>query len=247
MKPLIMCPTAFLVLVAVACIPARAEFIVDQDMTIDGRIDDDVSVIEGASPPTTLNLVDPASLGEYLRVYDSSIVHMSGGTVDERLYAYGTSVIHISGGLLLEDLVADDLSTANVSGGDLSDYVIVRGFGTANIVGGTIWGVAAYADGSADISGGLINAWPQETGLIATGSSTISIRGTGFNYPYGKIPDASGTLTGTLADGTSIHTGFNITADGAIVLVPEPIVFALLLPCLFVVAAYAVRQRKAAD
>lgn len=50
--------------------------------------------------------------------------------------------------------------------------------------------------------------------------SVITVAGSGFNYPYGPISDASGTLTGTLASGDAINAGFQTYSSASIVLIP---------------------------
>jgi hypothetical protein len=61
----------------------------------------------------------------------------------------------------------------------------------------------------------------------------MTIYGTGFNYPYGPIPDDAGVLTGVLASGQPINAEFNIdktySEDVSIVLaVQEPSTLVLL-------------------
>lgn len=240
----IRCMAALVLAVSVGVGQAKAELLIDYDTTIDYTVDGDVRVIEGADPPTIVQIVDPAYLREQLLIYDGSIVQMSGGAVHECVHTYDASTLDISGGSLAEDVWCHDTSTVNISGGELSDYVVGEGASNVSILGGSIWGVAARGNSLVDISGGSMRAWPQEYGLLADDSSTILLRGTGFNYPYGEIPEASGTLTGFLASGDPLQADFEIYADGSIVLVPEPATAILSLVAGLAGVACASRRRR---
>jgi hypothetical protein len=83
--------------------------------------------------------------------------------------------------------------------------------------------------------------WPQEKGLIAGESGAIIIRGTGFNYPYGRlVGDQFGTLTGFLATGEAIKEDFVISDGGAIILVPEPSAATLAMCAVLTVLAVSI-------
>ena len=62
-------------------------------------------------------------------------------------------------------------------------------------------GIMANDDSTATISGGeFIN----RVDLVANDRSSIVLIGSTFNYPFGPISDTSGTITGTLSDGSSV-------------------------------------------
>jgi hypothetical protein len=63
--------------------------------------------------------------------------------------------------------------------------------------------------------------------LEAIDASTITLIGSGFNYPLGPITDVEGTITGFLKDGSPIDWNFRRDSAANIVLVPEPSAIAL--------------------
>jgi hypothetical protein len=63
--------------------------------------------------------------------------------------------------------------------------------------------MTSYYDGMINIYGGSIVA-----DLQAVDSSVITVFGSDFNFPYGDIGTTTGTLAGTLADGTPINASF---------------------------------------
>ena len=75
----------------------------------------------------------------------------------------------------------------------------------------------AGISGSLRITGGTING-----SLLAFDQSIITVVGSGFNFPFGDVVPASGTLTGTLLDGTPIAVPFGRASTATITLVPEP-------------------------
>jgi hypothetical protein len=162
---------------------------------------------------------------------DGSTVTISGGTMSTSAGGYNGWGVY-----------ATDNSTVYILGGTVSTFnTWVRSRGvyvensTAYISGGTISAWGSYADaiyannnGRVDISGGSFSSqraspwWGSSCDITASNNSVINIYGTGFNYGFGPISDTSGTLTGTLADGTSINLTFLRTQGGEIVLASEP-------------------------
>jgi len=137
---------------------------------------------------------------------------VDGGEVwgDFDVFAY--SEIIITGGYVYDDVIANDHSIVTISGGLIGD------------------GLRAQDNSRVYISGGQIAGEYNDGGLrFITGNSLVTIYGTGFNYPYGPIPDELGTLTGILLSGEVINWDFDITQPASIVLVPEPATLSLLL------------------
>jgi len=214
----------FGLLLGFATSQAGAQLVFDHNATIDYAVgEQDVHVVNGSNPPTTVTVVAPGDLEQNLLVFGSSIVNLLSGRVDEHFEVRDTGTINIRGGSVEDKVTAYDSSAIEITGGTLLDYVVARGFGQVNIHGGSLWGVEAQGDSNVFLSGGTIHAWPQETGLIAGETATIFVAGTDFNYPYGRLAgDQFGTLTGFLASGDAIKADFRITDGGSIVLVPVP-------------------------
>ena len=102
----------------------------------------------------------------------------------------------------------------NIFGGH-ADFVHANNFSTLNVSGGTFGSFWAHDSSTVTVCGGSHH-------------SVVTISGTGFNYPYGEIPDTSGTLTGVLANGDPINASFEIYDNASIVLVPEQAALVLL-------------------
>jgi len=151
---------------------------------------------------------------------------MSGGTVDGILESGGHT--YISGGTVENVLWNQGFS--NVSGGTVEG--IYNNGGMVNISGGAITPYGNYDipvicnnGGTVIISGGTFTGAPASNRDIWANGGTVYILGTDFNYGYGRISSPSGTLTGTLADGSLLDLSFayangGIAADGDIVLLP---------------------------
>ncbi len=252
------------------------EIIIDQNTTINYTTEEDVHIVEGANPPTVVDVVSPASLHGHTRAFDSSILNVTGGlaqavyahdssvvnytgggwcsvmeTYDAStanlsggfndLFAYGTSTVNLMGDSRGEIWAAYDSSTMNIRGGD-TDFLQAHDSSEVNIYGGSFW-PSARDSSEVNIYGGTINSlWSGEE--LGEHTSVITVEGSGFNYPYGPIPDESGTLTGMLASGDPINAGFEIYSNASIVLVPEPSTLLLLSTSAASLAFYVWRRRR---
>jgi len=252
---------AAVVLVLGAVGRTSGEIIIDQNTTIDYTTEEDVHIVQGADPPTVVDVVAPASLYGHTRAFDSSILNVTSGDAEfiyahdssvvnytssewcssvetydvstanlsggiNDLFAYGTSTVNVTGDSMGEIWAACDSSTMNVFGGT-SDHLQARDSSRVNISGGSFW-PAASESATITITGGTIGGLSAGNDWGGPHDCVITVAGSGFNYPYGPIPDAAGTLTGMLANGDSISAGFGIYRNASIVLVPEPSTFVLL-------------------
>jgi hypothetical protein len=213
-----------------------ADYIIDYDTTIDYTIIPDVSIVEGTNPnpPTIVDIVEPAVLdGDRITVKDSSILNVYGGNLDlgdDGVEAIDSSTVNFFGGEIFDEVGAYGHSTINVYDGLFrGHHFSAEEWGTLNIFGGTIEAEihATEKEGQVHIHGG--NILRLEVGEWCQ----ITVYGTGFNYPYGPIPDNAGVLTGVLASGQPINAEFNIdktySEDVSIVLaVPEPSTLVML-------------------
>jgi len=195
---------------------------------------------------------------------DNGTLNFSGGSVTGGSAANSRAANYLEGLYTLggtANIYGGTITGGNTVNDSFTDYheAIYAVGGTINIYGGTITGgsdsglsannyffaVEAVA-GVVNIFGGSFSTGLNNsvaeyyTGLEGDGG-TVNIRGTGFNFPYGPISAGSGTLTGTLSDGTPLNLSFYQVRPGEIALVPEPGVAALATLTL-VTAAGGIRR-----
>lgn len=189
-----------------------------------GVLPDDPCTSPGA--PTEVAFVAGGGVNQ-LRVYDSSVITMTGGGIAGTLQAYGSSSIIMSGGGMGVFLAGYDSSTITMSGGVMGEALRGYGFSTITMTGGeTNVGLQAADSSTITWSGGSTGG-----SLRAFDLSTITVRGSGFRVdgipvPYGDLTTLTGTLTGTLESGEGIegsifHQGGG-GFTGTITLAPEP-------------------------
>lgn len=176
----------------------------------------------------TINLYGGTVIGD---IYGTAQTTISGGTVTGDLHGESGDKTTISGGTISGG-VYNHGSTTTVTGGKIMGIVRTDG-GVTTINGGDIdGGIYAHAGGATNIYGGtIIDLGDTSVGLLVD-ASTVNIYGSNFDYAYGNITGGSGTLTGTLSDGTAIDLTFQIRhGGGGIVLypVPEPAALSLLV------------------
>jgi hypothetical protein len=231
--------------VAAAATSVRAELVIDRNTTIAHDIHTDVRVVQGSnpSPPTVLEMVERGYVERTVYLHDASVLRLSGGHIHDSLYGFDRSVAHLLGGTVVDTVHAEGASVFNISGGTLQDYVHADDAGRVTVTGGTLWGANARGEATITITGGAFRAFPQEYTFRADESGAIVLHGTGFNYPYGRIPDTAGVLTGLLSDGQPLTADFQTFANGSIILVPEPGSSATVLIAAAVVAPLASRRR----
>ncbi|HEY7088081.1 MAG TPA: hypothetical protein VH518_08335 [Tepidisphaeraceae bacterium] len=140
-------------------------------------------------------------------------------------------------------LFASDHSSVSILNGNfigstsfgVGDGLRAFGQATVSILGGSFDGegastgvpAAISAGGSSTISifGGSFssaNSPGPAYGLMAQDTAQILLYGSGFNYPFGAIPDLTGTITGILQNGQNVNLSFQQGHAGQISLVPEP-------------------------
>jgi hypothetical protein len=224
---------------AVAHAHGKAQSIIDFNATVDYHVDEtNLQVFAGTNPnpPTVVHIVEPADIDEDLLVFDSSIVYMSGGRVNENAAFHDTSRIYLSGGSISDNIHLYDRSHLFISGvsGVTNELDVLRTHDRARITmtGGGAGNLRAGDEGLIRISGGDLNnnpSFPGEITLLAEGAGTIVVRGSEFNYPLGPIPETLGVLSGRLASGEPIMATFEVRDSGTIVLVPEPPSFLLVI------------------
>ena len=175
--------------------------------------------------------------------------HQSDGLIDGGSIVNGTvrddATLMILGGSVGDGLTVVGNGDVTLDGGDLSDFTGTHESATLTVLSGTIGqdGVGAFDDSTMSFHGGELD---DPFGIAAFDDALIQIFGGGFlldGLPvgFGPLPQASGLLTGTLANGDPIsidfyHAGAAVPvgdwgtgfANGTIVLVPEPTTALLL-------------------
>ncbi|MBN2477212.1 MAG: PEP-CTERM sorting domain-containing protein [Pirellulales bacterium] len=208
---------------------AAADVIVDQDTTIDYGVASLIRVVDGASPPTVLDIV-PGGSAPYVSSEGSSIVNVDGGLVSNGvpsavgITAVDSSVVNVLGGSVeCEDwsIHAYGTSEINISGGVVSviEDIAVTAYGQSevNVTGGEIVsddfrGVAARDSSVVNVSGGIFNT--DNEAVFAYDAGKVNVFGGTLNQAAG----ASGTgvlniFGGTIGDVSP--TGLGICAEEA--------------------------------
>lgn len=109
----------------------EAVLTIDASTTIDASVDESVTIVAGANPPTVVDILTPAMINGQATVFDDSVVNMWGGTIRTyadgeyggNLMAYDSSEVNISGGSVFGNFRADESSAASISGGWFGGYV----------------------------------------------------------------------------------------------------------------------------
>jgi hypothetical protein len=162
-------------------------------------------------------------------IYASSgTVNITAGTINAAsgdFSVYGATV-NVHGGTLNGSIIA---TSVNVYGGTITpstnSWYSIRTEGGGSIQGGNLTGTVVVDSGTMNISGGTITS-----GLCADDAGVINIYGSNFDYGCGPIIPTHGTLTGTLADGSTLNLTFSQQSAGEIILnpAPEPATLSLL-------------------
>lgn len=222
-------------------------FLQGTDNSTISMIDGEIGGILRAWGNSTVNF-SGGSIGDRLWIKDQSFVTMNGGTVlndvyvqmDSKAYISNGSIeeiyttqngqlslsggsvrylwtednssITITGGLITDDLYVSDDSTVSMAGGEIADILYVRNNGILYLEGSDFQVVDDY---------GL-------TTELSPGDTFKSV------LELNEYGSYSGTLTGTLSDGSLMDNYFVIYETGLyggdcdIVIIPEPATLSLL-------------------
>lgn len=209
------------------------------------ELDPDNDIIPG----THVNLVEGGLFFGSIYLYHHATLNIDGGTVNYGgFHAEGDNLITITDGLVKGYSSATSNSTVNIIGGD-TNHLTLHENAHLSIYGGSLGAFSSYGNSIVSVFGGSIEDY-----LRVGDSGSIFLYGTGFEVngqtlSYGdRLSDfvpltewfethyqRTGTITGTLADGTALNNTFNIiylngvevTAD--IIIVPEPATVSLLV------------------
>lgn len=178
------------------------------------------------NPGTHLQIVDGATVN-YIALSNYSTLEVDGGLIGTGIHARNNSQIAINGGTV-GTIWSDDQSSFDINGGIINGWISTSGNITGNIAGG-IFAASSY--------------------FMTSGNSKIFLYGDNFsvdgielNYgdnlrAYGVVGGPNfafltGTITGTLSDGSLLNCEFLIRPDGeegGIIIIPEPATCSLLL------------------
>ena len=152
----------------------------DHSTSIDSRIYGDLHALDGppGSPPTIVELTEPAYVEGWVEVF-------------------GSSTLNITGGRTYRDVIAWDSSHLNIISGDeivLDDSILARDSSTLTISGGSFEDAAAFDTATLDFLGGTASE-----DVTGHGSSTVNI----LSGIIGDDVDAFDTATLNFLGGTA--------------------------------------------
>ena len=196
-------------------------------------------------PGTHIDLISGGII-ENLYVYKYGTLTISGGEVRNYLEVHNYGQLTFTSGLVNNDIKLYDDAIASIAGGTVADNVYTRSNSQLTISTGSVIGDSVNAKdySSVTISGGTIT-----TSLNVSEYGMIYLEGTGFMFAGNALSVGAvlsdyatyGTLTGTLADGTTLHCAVDISDSGEVAIIPEPVSIALLG-----LGSLILRRRKAA-
>ncbi len=236
---------ALVLVVGVAASSSGDEpLVIDHNTTVDSSINDPVQIVPGANPPTIVTVV-PGGYLSPVEVFGNSVLNISGGHChgsahdasqinlllgEMEIETDGTSTVSFQGGYS-EVSSASGHSAWQISGGSL-EFLHAFESGTVSVSGGNLGMLIGHDTSAMLVSGGniaaILSGDPDGSGFPDPDFNVITLSGSGFNYPNGPIPVASGQITGVLANGDPINASFEIHGQASIVLVPEPSTLVLL-------------------
>ena len=162
---------------------------------------------------------------------------LDGGVISGELRLYENSTANVLGGKIWMDLHAWDSSELTLSGGSVEWYVVGHNSSQVFITGGRIETALSAMDSSRiTMSGGHIGSHIFLGYDGASHDCTITFYGSDFAINGGRVEYgqyfasdyATGHLTGTLVDGSSLDDDFFMYDNASIVLAPEPSTLLLL-------------------
>ena len=207
------------------------------------ELDPDNDIIPG----THVNLIEGGEFFGGIYLYHHSTIDINGGTVMAFVYAQGDSVVTITDGLIRGYSSATSNSTVNILGGYTEHFSLGS---NANLFmsGGTLGGLGCGGNSTGTVSGGSIerNLVVGDNGIIYLNGTDFEVNGQTLSYgdhlsDFVPITESfethyqrTGTITGTLANGTALNNTFNImywngiVVPADIIIIPEPATLALL-------------------
>ena len=192
---------------------------IDVDTTIDSAIPENVEIVDGDSPPTTVGFVDGARVPQLL-TSGSSVLNMFGGAVLDELGSQDDSLISVYAGLISdtqfggashvkfldgtveEDFTARDSAMIEISGGAFHEDVTLRDSSVLNISGGGLRGdIEARGQSTVNIYGGAFRS------VVASNASTVNVFGFGLSLDDDMVTAGSRTANPQIFQWMWLPTG----------------------------------------
>lgn len=234
-------PAPLTVLAAVTTVAAAAQaqviFSDGSTSVISEAINDPLRIEDSpAGNPTTVILTFGADLrgsnssDNSVVVFGSSSVVLAGGRTAQDVRLRDLASLRLSRGEIADDLEVDEDSRAIMTGGSVADDVEVTGNAVFTIFGGSIGQDLEVFGATAFVHGGQLAAngvGLVDTGLLVTDGGLIVLFGSDFRIDgaaaeLGLVSELTGTLSGTLVDGTSFDALPFVRSGGEILLAPAP-------------------------
>ena len=193
---------------------------------------------------STLNLIG-GTVRDEIHCKNSSLLNFESGLVKYNIHARNNSIVNMTGGVIKQDIVAGEnaeitfsngsigrISTYNNSSLYISSGTIQRAcfaFGDSQIIiyGGTFNNLIGFENnGNIEIHGGVFNNYFRGClyAKLYFHGSDFSINGNPVSYgQYYSSDFASGDIMGTLQNGDSLNSYFQISNSSSIILVDPTI------------------------
>lgn len=224
--------TLLLLLTALLAIPAVADYVHLTDGGIyvinDTRYEDDFIRLDYDTvntPGTSFTLLTGGIIGEDLRAYENSTAIINGGTVGGTVGAGGNSIVEIESGIIQGYVYAGGNGLVEINGGSISGKLSSKGEGTIKVTGGVIGGIFdVWHDGIIELYGSGFSVGGEDLSVGNSLRDYGTLELVGGDYFY------TGTITGTLNDGSILNNYFQILEPTAadIIIIPEPCSLVLL-------------------
>ena len=223
-----------MILATLAAIPAVAEYVELKDgssyIINDNRYEDDHVWLDYNTintPGTSFTLNTNGVIGGDIKAYKNSTVIINGGTIGERIVGGGDTKVEIQSGVIHGYVYAGGTGLVDINGGSINGKLEANANGTIKVTGGSIGGIfEVWHDGVIELYGNSFRVG----GVNLSVGDSLRDFGTlellGFGDPF-----YTGTITGTLSDGSALNNYFQISdwEDGDIVIVPEPATLMLFI------------------
>jgi hypothetical protein len=241
---------------------AGADVVISESTTIDYSIPPDegaVQIIDGAAPPTVVDVIDPAAIRVPTHVRGQSVINIRGGQSSPAIpniatvIAYDSSIVNLLPGAVVEGNEFQLLpgATLNIHSGELIDDLRVDGGGVTNIYGGIFPDdLSARGSSIVHLFGGTIQKNGDGAGVSILGDAVFHVYLREFELQPPDPGDPQfGRLTGTLQDGSPIDVSLHVDANGGSAhfefhQIPEPSTLAICTLGLATLAMHAGRRRS---